>query len=119
MNLQKEKQNRSFLTNYENNNKTNKNKQKRKSNNFSPVRNAFELNSHTSEIKRFGTNELKIDTDYENSEISTNLLNRKKKFKNRKSLKFIEKNIQNRILDISMQIEKEENITSGLNKDLL
>ena len=61
--------------------KSSKNREKRFTKAFSSIRNYLDLNWNTSEIKRFGTNELKIDADYENSEISTDLLKEKTNLK--------------------------------------
>ena len=73
-----------------------------------------DFNQNNSDLKRFGTNEIKINSDND-SEMSSRMLRKKKKFQKRCSLKYIEKNIKNRILGISMKIEKEEN--SGIIKD--
>ena len=89
---------------------------KRNSHFDSPITNFVDFYSDNSELKKFGRNDNKLNSDVDNSEISINL-NNKKKRQRRKSLKFIEKNIKNKILDISIQIEKEENIRSDLNKD--
>ena len=78
-------------------------------------RSNFNFDSNYSELKKFGTNEEKNNSNVKNSKISLNLLNKRKK--NKKSLKSIEKNIKNKILDISMKIEKEENIESSLSKE--
>ena len=98
-------------------NSINKTKKKRNSNFASPTGNILDLTSNNSELKRFGTNEGKNTLDIENSQISLNIINRRKKSTKRQSLKFIQKNIQNKILDMSMKIEKEENIASGVSKE--
>ena len=98
-------------------NSINKTKKKRNSNFASPTGNILDLTSNNSELKRFVTNEGKNTLDIENSQISLNIINRRKKSTKRQSLKFIQKNIQNKILDMSMKIEKEENIASGVSKE--
>ena len=87
----------------------NKNLKKRNSIVGSSTRNKLILKGNNEELKRFKTNELKIDSDIEQSQLGELCKNDKS---NGKSLKFIEKNIKNKILDISMKIEKEENLTS-------
>ena len=117
MNKNNKRQEDSFQNHFEFINKSNKNYQKRNSNGPSRFTNYLGLNTNNSELKRASTNELEIMSELENSKISSNLFNKKKKFSNRKSLKFIEKNIKNRILDISLQIEKEDNMRSVILKD--
>ena len=92
-------------------------KRKKRNSHFdSPIKNNIDFYSDNFELKKFGTNQNnKINSDLYNSEITINVYKQKKKQK-RKSLKYIEKNIKNKILDISIQIEKEENIESDLNK---
>ena len=94
----------------------NKNLKKRNSIVGSPTRNKLILKGNNEELKRFKTNELKIDSDIEQSQLGELCKNDKS---NGKSLKFIEKNIKNKILDISMKIEKEENITSVIKENNL
>ena len=101
-------------SNYEKKNQSYNITQKRDSKALTFIGNISDFNQNNSDLKRFGTNELKKNSDND-SEISSNILRKKKKFQNRCSLKYIEKNIKNRILDISMKIEKEEN--SGITKD--
>ena len=117
MNKNNKRQEDSFQNHFEFINKSNKNYQKRNSNGPSRFTNYLGLNTNNSELKRASTNELEIMSELENSKISSNLFHKKKKFSNRKSLKFIEKNIKNRILDISLQIEKEDNMRSVILKD--
>ena len=73
------RQDRSFHSHFELISKSYKNTKKRNSNYNSPFKNFLELHSHPSELKRSSTNELKTNSDLENSEISTNLFNKKKK----------------------------------------
>ena len=77
--------------------------------------NGLELNKATS-IKRSITNYgKKISKENENKGCSTSIVNKQPRSKKRKSLKYIEKTIMNKLLDISIQIEKEENFTSDIN----
>ena len=71
-------------------------KRKKRNSHFdSPIRNFVDFYSDNSELKKFGTNDNKLNSDADNSQISLNL-NNKKKRQRRKSLKFIEKNIKNK-----------------------
>jgi len=72
----------------------------------------LELNNNSIlDLKRTETNNYILDSsEIRQSQKSINVINLKNNHR-RKSLKFIEKNIKNRLLDISIQIEKEENIS--------
>ena len=109
MNQKNKKRRFSFL--YNSNNLKNLNKFKRKRNSIvgSPVRNTLELNRSSIQIKRSGTNFISTISDLNDSRTSINVKDIKNISKKRKSLKYIEKNIKNKLLDISLQIEKEEN----------
>ena len=111
MNQKHNKHNRSFQYNFARPSISSKPKKTRHSVYGSPVRNALELNGNMPQIKKAGTNELKKSKDLDNSNLT---ILKKRKNSNLQSLKFIEKNIKNRILDISIQIEKEDNIASGI-----
>ena len=75
---------------------------------WSPSR-KLELNNNSIVLKKSGTNtNILNNSELCTSQKSFNIIKKKTR---RKSLKFIEKNIKNRLLDISMQIEKEENIS--------
>ena len=118
MNQKHNKNNQSFQYNNNRVSMSNKAKKKRNSIYGSPTRNNLKLNNNIPELKRAGTNEIKRNSDdLDNSQINLKIFNRKRKYSNIQSLKNIEKNIKNRILDISIQIEKEENINSTINKD--
>ena len=108
----KYKKNTSFQYNFSKNKR-----RKRNSIVGSSTRRMLNLHSNNIELKRYGTNELKINSELDNSQISIGLLSKKYKMSNSKSLKFIEKNIKNKLLDISMQIEKEEKKTNTI-KDI-
>ena len=96
----------------------NKAKRKRYSVYGSQARNILELNNNLSELKRAGTNELKKNSDdLDNSQVTFNMINKKRKHSYIQSLKFIEKNTKNKILDISIQIEKEDIIDSVISKN--
>ena len=96
----------------------NKAKRKRYSVYGSPARNILELKNNLPELKRAGTNELKKNSDdLDNSLVTFNMINKKRKHSYIQSLKFIEKNIKNKILDISIQIEKEDVINSVISKN--
>jgi len=107
------------MTNY-NNKKSNFNnssipkiKEKRNSN-YSPSykKNYFEKNEDISTMKR-------SDTYYNKNKNQDNSFQTKNptNFKNRNSIKDLEQNIMNKILDISMRIEKEEGILNSINND--
>ena len=98
----------SFTKNFENKIQSYQNNKNKDSKALSFIGEISELNKNNSELKRTSASELKKKSDND-SEVSMNLLAKKKKFQNRCSLKYIEKNIKNRIIDISMKIEKEEN----------
>ena len=72
----------------------------------------LELNKNSIlDLKRTGTNNYILDSsEIHQSKKSIKVINLKNNHR-RKSLKFIEKNIKNRLHDISIQIEKEENIS--------
>ena len=107
----KQNQNRSFQYNFGRPSVSSKSKKTRNSVYGSPTRNALELKGKMPELKRAGTNEYKKNNDLDNSKLT---IFRNRKSTNLQSLKFIEKNIKNKILDISIQIEKEDNnISSG------
>ena len=115
MSTNNKRQNRSFNSNLEFISKSHKN---RKKGNNSPIRNYLANHSQPSDLKRSSINKLKINSDLNNSDISSNLFNiKKKRLDKRKSLKFIEKDIKNKILDLSILIEKEDNIASGISKE--
>ena len=88
-------------------------KEKRNSN-FSPTNknNYLEINNDISEMKRYGTHYNK-NQNQEKSYYSTN----PSRFKGINSFRDLEQNIMNKILDISMKIEKEENIISSTNNN--
>ena len=89
--------------------KINKNKKLEHTIAGSPSR-KLELNNNFIVLKRTGTNNIEKNSELCTSPKSKSIDLIKKKTR-RKSLKFIEKNIKNRLLDISIQIEKEENIS--------
>ncbi len=107
------------LTNYNNKNSNLNNssipkiKEKRNSN-YSPSykKNYFEMNEDISTMK-------KSDTYYNKNKKQDKSFQTKNPtiFKNRNSIKDLEQNIMNKILDISMRIEKEEGILSSINND--
>ena len=94
-----------------------KNKEKRNSN-FSPInkKNYFEINNDILEMKRYGAHYNKNKNKNKNQENSYYSIN-PSGFKGRNSYKDLEQNIMNKILDISMRIEKEENIISSTNNN--
>ena len=98
---------------------SNKVKRKRHSVYGSPSRNILELNNNIPELKSAGISELKKNLeDLDNSQVTLNMINnRKRKHSYMQSLKFIEKNIKNKILDISIQIDKEDIINSVISKN--
>ena len=107
------------LTNY-NNKKSNfynssiQKKKEKRSSNFSPKnkKNYFEINNDILEMKRYGAHYNK-NKNQENSYYSINPSG----FKGCNSYKYLEQNIINKLLDISMRIEKEENIISSTNNN--
>jgi hypothetical protein len=74
----------------------------------------LELNNNSIDLKRSGTNNNLKYSELFTSQKSSNLIKAKTR---RKSLKFIEKDIKNRLLDISILIEKEESISCIHSRD--
>ena len=107
---------RQLSSRYSNNNKKKVTmmtpKQKCKDNSIiGPVNRKHFLDSTLPKINRSGTNlNLYAKKEQEKSFYSIN-----SKFKNNDSLKVLEKTIINKIMDISMRIEKEDNFLTGVN----
>jgi len=92
-------------------------KEKRNSN-FSPTnkKNYFEINNDIPTMKKYQTHYKNNKNQNKSLEKSNHSIN-PSKFKGRNSIKDLEQNIMNKILDISMKIEKEENIISSTNNN--